>query len=76
VSKKVLQTLDATDNHGNFQTRGRYSAATVRGTSWETTDRCDGTLTAVRRGTVEVLDFATRKMIVLHAQQSYLAASL
>jgi hypothetical protein len=75
LSARTLQTLNATDNHGSFRTSGRYSAATVRGTSWETSDRCDGTLTAVRRGTVEVLDFATRKTVVLHAGQSYLAAA-
>lgn len=42
---------------GRFQTRGRYSAATVRGTWWLTEDRCDGTLTRVKRGVVEVEDF-------------------
>lgn len=73
LSARTLQTLKATDNHGSFRTSGRYSAATVRGTSWETTDRCDGTLTVVRRGTVDVLDFATRKTIALNAGQSYLA---
>ncbi len=45
------------DGHGHFQTRGRYSAATVRGTRWLTEDRCDGTLTRVERGVVEVEDF-------------------
>ena len=30
---------------GRFRTRGRHSAATVRGTVWLTADRCDGTLT-------------------------------
>jgi hypothetical protein len=45
------------DGKGRFQTRGRYSAATVRGTRWLTEDRCDGTLTRVRRGVVEVEDF-------------------
>jgi hypothetical protein len=31
----------------------------VRGTRWLTEDRCDGTLTRVVRGTVEVEDFTT-----------------
>ena len=75
LSAHIVQTLEASDNHGQFRTSGRYSASTVRGTSWKTSDRCDGTLTAVRRGTVEVLDFASRKTIVLHAGQSYLASA-
>jgi hypothetical protein len=73
LSSRVLQRLEASDDHGSFQTRGRYSAATVRGTSWSTADRCDGTFTHVRRGTVEVLDFATRKTTVLKAGQNFLA---
>jgi hypothetical protein len=31
--------------HGHFRTRGRNSSATVRGTTWLTEDRCDGTVT-------------------------------
>ncbi len=73
LSNNVLQTLHATDNHGHFRTRGRYSAGTVRGTDWSTTDRCDGTLTAVHRGTVDVLDFGLRKTVAVHAGHSYLA---
>ena len=45
------------DGKGRFRTSGHYSAATVRGTRWLTEDRCDGTLTRVVRGTVEVEDF-------------------
>jgi hypothetical protein len=44
------------DGKGRFRTRGRWSAATVRGTRWLTEDRCDGTLTRVQRGEVEVED--------------------
>jgi hypothetical protein len=72
---KVLQTLRASDNHGKFATKGRYSAATVRGTQWTTSDRCDGTLTSVQRGTVLVSVFATRKTITLHAGHSFLASA-
>jgi FHA domain len=60
---------------GSFQTQGRYSAATVRGTEWTTTEQCDGTLTRVQRGSVTVRDFRTRRTIVLLAGQSYLAPS-
>ncbi len=45
------------DGKGSFRTSGRYSAATVRGTRWLTEDRCDGTVTRVVRGAVEVDDF-------------------
>jgi hypothetical protein len=68
----VLQRLRASA-HGNFTTRGRFSAATVRGTEWGTIDRCDGTLTTVERGTVLVRDFLRRKTIAVHAGHSYLA---
>lgn len=46
------------DGKGRFRTRGRYSAATVRGTKWLVEDQCDGTLTRVARGEVEVIDYA------------------
>lgn len=68
----VLQALHA-NVHGRFRTRGRYSAATVRGTVWDTIDRCDGTLTIVHRGTVDVYDFKRRKTIAVRAGHSYLA---
>ena len=58
---------------GRFRTRGRYSAATVRGTAWDVTDRCDGTLTNVTRGTVIVRDFRRKKNIRLRSGKSYLA---
>jgi hypothetical protein len=73
ASSKILQSLHARDNHGNFRTRGRYASGTVRGTVWTTADRCDGTLTTVQRGTVIVTDFRLRKTITLHGGQSYLA---
>ncbi len=41
---------------GRFRTRGRYGAATVRGTKWLTLDRCDGTKVRVVRGKVSVQD--------------------
>jgi TolB protein len=58
---------------GRFRTRGRHSAATVRGTTWVTTDRCDGTLTKVTRGRVAVRDFRRRRTVVVRAGKSYLA---
>jgi hypothetical protein len=58
---------------GRFRTRGRHSAATVRGTIWEVQDRCDGTLTKVSRGRVAVRDFRRKKTILLRAGKRYLA---
>jgi hypothetical protein len=58
---------------GRFRTRGRHSAATVRGTVWLTADRCDGTLTRVTRGRVAVRDFRRKRTILLRAGKSYLA---
>jgi hypothetical protein len=72
LSARVLQLLHATAS-GRFRTRGRYGAATVRGTVWDTADRCDGTLTRVRRGTVVVNDFVRHKTAIVHAGHSYLA---
>jgi hypothetical protein len=72
LSARVLQTLLATVR-GRFRIRGRFSAGTVRGTKWGTVERCDGTLTIVRRGTVLVDDFGLRKTIAVHAGQRYLA---
>jgi hypothetical protein len=45
----------------------------VRGTVWDVTDRCDGTLTKVRRGRVVVRDFRRKRNIVLTKGKSYLA---
>jgi hypothetical protein len=61
--------------HGNFSTRGRYSAGTVRGTEWDTVDRCDGTLTVVPHGTVLVSDFIHNTTVAVQAGRSYLAAA-
>ncbi|HET6866414.1 MAG TPA: IPT/TIG domain-containing protein, partial [Solirubrobacteraceae bacterium] len=72
ASSKTLQLLKASA-HGKFQTKGRYSAATVRGTSWTVADRCDGTLTHVITDSVAVTDFVRHKTIILHAGQSYRA---
>ena len=52
VNSRVLRLLQASA-HGHFRTTGRYSAATVRGTEWQTIDRCDGTLTVDVKGAVD-----------------------
>jgi hypothetical protein len=58
---------------GHFRTRGRNSAATVRGTSWQMTDTCSGTRTTVRSGTVLVRDYWLRKNRLVRAGHSYFA---
>jgi hypothetical protein len=55
---------------GNFETQGRYAAATVRGTYWLTRDRCDGTLIIVKRGIVAVFDKKTHKTVLVRAPHS------
>jgi concanavalin A-like lectin/glucanase superfamily protein len=72
LSRRTIRRLRA-NARGRFQTRGRNSSATVRGTIWTTTDRCDGTLTSVRRGKVVVRDFRRKRNITLTAGKSYLA---
>ena len=69
---RVLRLLGAS-GHGKFRTRGRYAAATVRGTIWTTTDYCDGTLVSVQRGVVSVQDFVRHKTISVTAGHSYFA---
>jgi hypothetical protein len=58
---------------GRFRTRGRYSAATVRGTNWSVEDRCDGTLTRVTTGVVAVNDFRRHRNVTVRAGHTYLA---
>jgi hypothetical protein len=58
---------------GRFRTDGKYSSATVRGTIWLVQDRCEGTLTKVSRGTVQVADFRRHKTVSVTAGHSYLA---
>ena len=71
-STKVIRQLWA-KGKGKFRTRGRYASATVRGTIWLTADRCDGTLTRVNQGTVQVADFTLKKKFLVHAGSSHLA---
>jgi hypothetical protein len=70
--KAVLGSLWG-NGKGKFRTNGKYSSATVRGTIWLVQDRCEGTLTKVRRGTVQVRDFRRTKTVTVKAGHSYLA---
>ncbi len=71
VSKSVIRRLRASAK-GRFRTRGRFAAATVRGTNWGTADRCDGTLIHVRDGRVAVRDLRRKRTVVVRAGRVYL----
>ena len=58
---------------GRFRTRGRYSAATVRGTIWETDRPLRRHPHQVTRGVVVVRDFRKRRNVTVRAGKSYLA---
>ena len=58
---------------GRFRTKGSRSSATVRGTTWNVTDTCNGTLTQVTEGSVTVRDFTLRRTVIVRAGESYLA---
>lgn len=60
---------------GPFKTIGRFSSAAVRGTTWLTDDKCNGTLTRVTQGSVAVRDFVRRRTVVLKAPKRYFAAA-
>ena len=72
AASKTLQLLHSSAK-GKFSTKGKYAAATVRGTKWTIADRCNGTLTHDITDSVAVNDFVRHKTIILHAGQSYLA---
>ena len=71
--RRVVRRLWAKDRHARFRTHGRDSVATVRGTRWVTTDRCDGTLTKVSEGKVLVRDLHRKRTVRLTAGHAYLA---
>jgi hypothetical protein len=71
-AKSVLGKLWGSGK-GKFKTSGKYASATVRGTIWLVEDRCDGTLTTVKRGVVSVFDKRRGKTVKVKAPHSYLA---
>jgi hypothetical protein len=68
-----VRRLWSRDRGGRFRTNGRNSIATARGTAWLTVDRCDGTLTRVTEGAVEVRDRRRRRTVLVRKGRSYLA---
>jgi hypothetical protein len=71
--KKPSRSLWGSDDHGRFQTRGRGSVATVRGTRWLTQDTCAGTLTRVVAGAVAVRDLRSRRTTLVKRGHQHLA---
>ena len=58
---------------GKFRTKGRYSAATVRGTKWLVQDGCRYTRTRVTQGVVAVRDSARKRTIIVRKGKTYTA---
>ena len=59
---------------GHFRTKGRYGSASVRGTIWFVSDRCNhSTLFTVRRGVVRVHDDTLGRNLNLRAGHRYVA---
>jgi ferric-dicitrate binding protein FerR (iron transport regulator) len=75
VSKASIPTgpFRALSHHRHVRSHHHHSGATVRGTQWQVTERCDGTLTRVLDGVVAVRDFTLHKTVLVHAGHSYLA---
>jgi len=71
--KPRRRQLWARDNGGRFSTHGKNSVATVRGTTWVTTDTCTGTRTTVHAGAVSVRDVHRHRTVLVRAGHSYLA---
>jgi hypothetical protein len=70
--KRRIRRLWGEDSSGLYSTYGLNSVATVRGTRWLTVDRCDGTLTRVVEGAVEVRNRRTGRTTVVEAGESHL----
>ena len=71
--KPKQRQLWGRDKGGRFRTHGANSVATVRGTSWITTDTCSGTRTTVKAGAVSVRDVHRHRTVLVRAGHSYLA---
>ena len=61
------------DGKGKFRTKGRYSAATVRGTKWLVQDGCRYTRTRVTQGVIAVRDNVRKRTIIVRKGKSYTA---
>ncbi len=73
ATKRPPRSLWGHDDHGRFRTRASNAVITVRGTTWYVSDRCDGTLTRVTKGSVSVRDLKADRTVLVRAGHSYLA---
>ena len=70
-AKGVVRSMSMTVK-GTFRALGGASTATARDATFNTTDRCDGTLTEVGQGRVSLKAKGKRKPIVVRAGRAYL----
>ena len=73
TKKRRTNTLWGSDRRGRFRTRGRNATATVRGTVWRTTDRCDGTLAHRPQRPGERPRLRPERTVTVRKGHSYLA---
>jgi hypothetical protein len=78
-SRRIAGTAATRERHlwgngkGSFRTRGKFAAATVRGTIWFTQDTCTTTTVRVRQGRVDVFDTVRKTTVQVPAGKSYTA---
>lgn len=61
------------NGRGRFRVKTPNSTSSAKGTNWRTEERCDGTLTRVITGRVEVTDLRRGRTVTVTAGRSYLA---
>lgn len=70
---KPVRRMWGKDRSGRFRTHGRDSVTTVRGTEWIVADRCDGTVTRVTEGAVDVRVRRTGRVVRVDAGERFIA---
>jgi hypothetical protein len=70
--RRIIRYLKAKAS-GRFRVIGKNASGVERGTSWTTTDACDGTIVRVTKGTVVVTDLVLKQDIIVTAGRSYQA---
>jgi hypothetical protein len=71
-AKGIVRTVSLVAK-GLFRTLGGASTGTARNATFNTTDRCDGTVTEVGRGRVTLAVKGSKKPVVVRAGGAYLA---
>jgi hypothetical protein len=67
-----VRSLTAKVAKGFFRIVGAAAISTGRGSTWATTDRCDGTRTEVGKGRVHVTDLETDRVFTVNSGRSLL----